>query len=303
MGRQVYYYQNNQVALSSEQVAQIAYQAGFRGQDLVTAVAIAKRESGNRPNVHGSDQPQARYSGDRGLFQINSVHDANLIRAGLIQRSTDLFDPLTNARVAFSFYNSQRQSFSPAWNVAAGGWTASGSPTYGTSNSAAQTAVTNAANQGLFGRSFTPVPGSPRAGDGAGRNDRITPLVPNRVRPPGMSDADWGRLLIEQEREGGGNWLTNPLFPSGDFVGETFGAIKSTGDAIAWLFDPDNVVRVLQVAAGGALILIGLVSLLKDTSIGKVAKDGAMLVATRGASAVAPKATPAATPAATPVAA
>ncbi|MFD1677103.1 transglycosylase SLT domain-containing protein [Alicyclobacillus fodiniaquatilis] len=55
--------------LSPNQVAQYAYEAGFRGHSLVTAVAVAGGES--------TFDPAATSPGDTsiGLWQINEIHD------------------------------------------------------------------------------------------------------------------------------------------------------------------------------------------------------------------------------------
>lgn len=91
--------------LNPQQLAQVAYQAGFRGNALTQAVAVAMAESGgkvdNRSHHPGEDS--------RGLFQINSVHFGNYDQNRL------LTDPLYNAQAAFSLYN-QAGSFQP-WSV------------------------------------------------------------------------------------------------------------------------------------------------------------------------------------------
>ncbi len=137
--------------LTREQAAQYAYAAGFRGNDLVTAVAIAGRESGYRTDAHRTDAPASQLSGDRGLWQINYVNDPGLMQAGIIQTRADLFDPLKNAKAAYYLYHRSNNTFAP-WTAGPGGWTAGGSPTYGTDVGAARTAVDNAAKGGLFGK-------------------------------------------------------------------------------------------------------------------------------------------------------
>jgi hypothetical protein len=58
--------------LSPNQIAQYAYQAGFRGTGLINAIAIALAESGGQ--THGKDNVNTDQwkSRDRGLYQINS---------------------------------------------------------------------------------------------------------------------------------------------------------------------------------------------------------------------------------------
>jgi murein DD-endopeptidase MepM/ murein hydrolase activator NlpD len=76
-------------------------QAGFKGPALRTAWAIAKRESGGRPEAYNPN----RGTGDDsyGLFQINMLGDLGPARRRQygLQSNEDLYDPQTNARVAF----------------------------------------------------------------------------------------------------------------------------------------------------------------------------------------------------------
>lgn len=137
--------------LSAEQVAQIAYQAGFRDQDLVNIVAIGKRESGYDPAAHRTNKDRSLLVGDLGLWQINYTHIPGLRQAGIINGASDLFDPVTNARAAFYLY--QKGGLGP-WAAGPGGWRADGQPTYGTNVGAAQQAVNNAQSQGLLGQQY-----------------------------------------------------------------------------------------------------------------------------------------------------
>jgi hypothetical protein len=79
----------------------ILRKAGFKGKALETAYAVMMAESGGNPRAHN---PNAS-TGDNsyGLFQINMLGNlgpARLKQYGL-KSNEDLFDPLTNARVAF----------------------------------------------------------------------------------------------------------------------------------------------------------------------------------------------------------
>lgn len=79
--------------LSAVQVAQYAYDAGFRGVDLVTAVAVSHAESGfdaARLSPVNSDG-----SRDQGLWQINDKAHPQYTRSAM-------FDPVQNAKAAFS---------------------------------------------------------------------------------------------------------------------------------------------------------------------------------------------------------
>jgi hypothetical protein len=75
-------------------------QAGFQGEDLRKAWAVAMRESGGRPGAFNGNAA----TGDRsyGLFQINmlgSLGKARMKQFGL-KSERDLLDPTVNARVA-----------------------------------------------------------------------------------------------------------------------------------------------------------------------------------------------------------
>ena len=86
---------------SKQDLMALLKEAGFRGQGLANAYAIALAESGGRARAHN---PNAS-TGDNsyGLFQINmlgKMGPARLKQYGL-SSNEDLFDPLTNAKVAY----------------------------------------------------------------------------------------------------------------------------------------------------------------------------------------------------------
>ncbi len=87
--------------LSGGQVARAAYAAGWRGADLVIAVAVAKAESDWNPTARNEN---TNGSTDLGLFQVNTVHAA-------ILATGDPMDPTDNARMAYQ-----------VWTDAGGRW-------------------------------------------------------------------------------------------------------------------------------------------------------------------------------------
>ena len=91
--------------LTEQQVKQYLYNAGFRGKDLITAVKIAKCESGFNTNAHKKDAIED----SRGLMQINVKENANPQYAHL-----NLFDPQINANVAYEIYTKWGKNFN-AW--------------------------------------------------------------------------------------------------------------------------------------------------------------------------------------------
>lgn len=87
-------------ALSGKNAAIAIHGAGFSGEALVTALAVAKAESNWRPTAHNATPPDDSY----GLFQINmlgSMGPARRMQYHLASNEA-LYDPATNARVAFS---------------------------------------------------------------------------------------------------------------------------------------------------------------------------------------------------------
>ncbi len=84
--------------LTREQIRQYAQGAGFTGEDLNIAVAVALAESGGNSRAYNG------VGGDRsyGLWQINMIGDMGPDRRKKfnLKSNEDLFDPATNARVA-----------------------------------------------------------------------------------------------------------------------------------------------------------------------------------------------------------
>lgn len=90
--------------LTAQEIAGAAQQAGFTGQDLVIAVAVAFAESsGETTQVHPNDDGSTDY----GLWQINTVH-------GSLLNQGDKFNPIDNARMAYTVW---RDSGWGAWTT------------------------------------------------------------------------------------------------------------------------------------------------------------------------------------------
>lgn len=77
-------------------VAEAAHQAGFRGEDLVTAVAIA--------GVESAWNPRARDGNHFGLWQITPSHQGKV--PGW-DDPDDIYHPLLNAQYAFALYSAR----------------------------------------------------------------------------------------------------------------------------------------------------------------------------------------------------
>lgn len=90
------------MTLTREQIAGFASRAGFTGNDLNIAVAVALAESRGNPNAHNSTPPDDSY----GLWQINmlgSLGPDRRKRFG-ISSNSQLFDPATNAHAAYMIW-------------------------------------------------------------------------------------------------------------------------------------------------------------------------------------------------------
>lgn len=97
--------------LSMVQIAQLAANAGFSGNDLPIACAICIAESNGNPNAynpeHGAGAAQGK--GSYGLWQI-------FITAHPEYTPQSLVDPQTNANAAFKIYQAAGNSFRP-WST------------------------------------------------------------------------------------------------------------------------------------------------------------------------------------------
>jgi len=97
--------------LSAQQIAQLAYNAGFRGAALNTAVEIALAESGGNTQAYNPELSAgtANGSGSRGLWQIYGTAHPEYNNDGA-------FNPQTNAQAAFKVYQEAGNRFTP-WST------------------------------------------------------------------------------------------------------------------------------------------------------------------------------------------
>ncbi len=159
--------------MTREQIAQVAYQAGFRGEALVAMVGIAWRESGGHPQLYVNRPSTGDWS--YGLWGLNVGKDMQFwpqFQSWGISSPDELRTPLGNARAAFGMY---QQMGERPWGPYKGQpWT------YSTDQVAARAAVDNAAKQGILGRPWP---------------DSATPTHDTSVGPaPGQDDDhSWDR--------------------------------------------------------------------------------------------------------------
>jgi len=88
--------------LSKDEIRKYASAAGFTGNNLDIAVAVALAESGGNPQSHNAVPPDDSY----GLWQINMLGGLGPDRRAKfnLKSNSDLYDPATNARVAFGIW-------------------------------------------------------------------------------------------------------------------------------------------------------------------------------------------------------
>lgn len=91
--------------LSDTDLVDLLSAIGFEGKALKVAYAVAKKESNGRPLAHNGDVN----TGDNsyGIFQINMLGSLGEDRREKfdLQTNKDLFDPVTNAEIAFHMTN------------------------------------------------------------------------------------------------------------------------------------------------------------------------------------------------------
>jgi hypothetical protein len=91
--------------LSDTELVDLLSAVGFEGKALKVAYAVAKKESNGRPLAHNGDVS----TGDNsyGVFQINMLGSLGEDRREKFDLKTnkDLFDPVTNAEIAFYMTN------------------------------------------------------------------------------------------------------------------------------------------------------------------------------------------------------
>lgn len=134
--------------LSDQQLAQYAYNAGFRGASLNTAVAVALAESHGDPSQVGDVGLQTGTWGPSvGLWQIRSLNPGHGTAAEQAQRNqTANLDPATNAANAYQI-SSQGNNFNPWSTYTSGAYrqflnrasTAAGQVSSGTTNTTPST--------------------------------------------------------------------------------------------------------------------------------------------------------------------
>ena len=101
----VLYKYQDAVSLTDNQLKELLHAVGFRGQDLVEAWAVAKKESNGRPLAFNGNEK----TGDNsyGIFQINMIGMLKEDRKAKfgINFNSELLNPVINAQVAYHMSN------------------------------------------------------------------------------------------------------------------------------------------------------------------------------------------------------
>ena len=95
----------NATSLTDRQLKELLHAVGFRGQGLIKAWAVAKKESNGRPIAFNGNAN----TGDSsfGIFQINMLRDLGPDRRAKfgLNFSAELLNPVINAQIAYHMSN------------------------------------------------------------------------------------------------------------------------------------------------------------------------------------------------------
>lgn len=160
-------------AYNPKDIAQFAYNAGFRGEALTVAVAVAMAESGGRSNAMGDVGIQTGTWGPSvGFWQIRSLKKA--ARGSTRDQNANL-DPTTNAKHAYEISGGGK-NFHP--------WT--------TYTSGAYTKYLQAARGAAAGVSPDGTVPAYKAGSSGGNSGGATAVPQTNEVPGGMNNHDIG---------------------------------------------------------------------------------------------------------------
>ena len=95
----------NKTSLTDLELKELLSLVGFKGNDLVVAWAIAKKESNGRPLAYNGNHKTGDSS--YGMFQINMIDSLGPDRRDKfdIDSNAELFNPVKNAEIAYYMSN------------------------------------------------------------------------------------------------------------------------------------------------------------------------------------------------------
>jgi hypothetical protein len=183
--------------ISAQQIAQHAYNAGFRGDALTTAVAVALAESHGDTGIHGDVNLQTGTWGPSvGLWQIRSLNPGHGTAAEQALRNAAAnADPATNARHAYAIsrHGTNFRPWSTFTNGAYRGY-------LDRARTASRQVVGGAATGGTTPTAFRAVPRAldQVAAELAAQAQRLRSLE-GEVRTPGPAPSAFGGLPQSQQ--------------------------------------------------------------------------------------------------------
>jgi hypothetical protein len=91
----------NKTSLTDKELKELLSLVGFKGNDLVVAWAIAKKESNGRPLAYNGNHKTGDSS--YGMFQINMIDSLGPDRRTKfdLESNAELFNPVKNAEIAY----------------------------------------------------------------------------------------------------------------------------------------------------------------------------------------------------------
>jgi hypothetical protein len=257
--------------MTPAEIAAVAKGAGFSGQSLQIAVAVALAESGGNPRAHNRVPPDDSY----GLWQINmlgSLGPARRKQFGLSSNS-QLFDPSTNARAAWAISN-RGTNWRP-WSVylfgqyrlqmarAAEGVKAAGGAVVTTPESGAGTTPISG-DRGTHRIDFG-------KGDGATQINLTLGAELGRLFGKWLGMGAPGGEMLE------GVPVLGPVIAGLGTIVDllmvwTTALIKSA----VWISKPENWMRIAQVVLGGALVVSGGMAIARPYAQPVISQAGAI---------------------------
>ena len=183
--------------ISANQIAQYAYNAGFRGDSLNTAVAVALAESHGDTGIHGDVNLQTGTWGPSvGLWQIRSLNPGHGTASEQALRNAQAnADPATNAQHAYTI-SRQGNNFRP-WST----YTNGAYRNYlDQARTASQQVTGGAATGGATPTSFRATPSAldQVAAELAAQSQRLR-SVQGEVGSPGPTSSAFGGLPQSQQ--------------------------------------------------------------------------------------------------------
>lgn len=221
--------------MSPEAIAQVAQSAGFSGQGLVNAVAVALAESGGDPKAENTNSDQW-HSRDRGLWQINDHWHPGVTDAMA-------YDPAQCAAAAYQI-SSGGMNWSP--------WSTWHNGRAQRQLKSAQAAVASLGGSTPSGGTFAPQAVAPKPSSGGGGDllDQVGHGIDSAANAVGSGFDAAGNAIGNA-----GSWVWN----------HTLGGVLSGIEKDIY----EGAVYFGVILLGGGLIVVGANAISKKTGAGQ----------------------------------